>query len=214
MQALFLHQGGSHGGPGRVGVELELLPVRLVAGRPAPVPIAAVRAALAQDPALVREGRISFEPGGQVELSPDPGPSPAAALARATTLLRRLRRCGRRAGIDFVSAAVSPWHDPDTIGLQNAAPRYRAMQDHFDTIGPWGRRMMRQTAATQVCLALDGDDRWRLLNRAGPSLAAAFAASPLLDGAPSGMRGTRTAIWQGVDPGRTGFDGRDRKSVV
>jgi glutamate--cysteine ligase len=208
VQALFLHQGGSQSGPGRVGVELELLPVRLVAGRPAPVPIAEVRAALAPDPALVRDARISFEPGGQVELSPDPAPSPAGALARAATLLARLRRCGRRAGIDFVSAAVSPWHDPETIGLQNQAPRYRAMQDHFDTIGPWGRRMMRQTAATQICLDLDGDDRWRLLNRAGPPLAAAFAASPILDGAPSGMRGTRTAIWQGVDPARTGFDGR------
>jgi glutamate--cysteine ligase len=47
-----------------------------------------------------------------------------------------------------------------------------------------------------------------MLNRAGPALAAAFAASPLLDGQPAGMRSVRTAIWQGVDLDRTGFDGR------
>jgi glutamate--cysteine ligase len=179
-----------------------------VGGHPVPVPIAEVHAALALDPALAGEARISFEPGGQVELSPGPAPSPAGALSAAASLLTRLRRCGERAGIGFVSAAVSPWHDPETIGLQNGAPRYRSMQAHFDAIGPWGRRMMRQTAATQVCLDLDGGERWRLLNRAGPALAAAFAASPVLDGTPSGMRGTRTAIWQGVDPARTGFEGR------
>jgi len=227
VNALFLPAGGARGGPGRVGVEIELLPVRVTAGRPAPVPIADVQAALAHDPGLAAQARISFEPGGQVELSPAPQPSPAAALEGAEMLIARLRRCADREGISLVSAAVSPWHDPETIGLANPAPRYRAMQAHFDSIGPWGRRMMRQTTATQVCLDLDGqggcaggstpaggrvsaqnEERWRMLNRAGPALAAAFAASPLLDGRPAGMRSVRTAIWQGVDLDRTGFDGR------
>jgi glutamate--cysteine ligase len=210
VHALFLPGAGTTDrGSGSVGVELELLPVRLVAGRPAPVSIVEVRAALTHDPALCREARISFEPGGQVEMSPPPAPSPAAALTRAAALLARLRRCGERVGIDLISAAVSPWHDLDTIGLQNRAPRYRRMQAHFDGIGVWGRRMMRQTAALQVCLDLDGGgELWRLLNRAGPALTAAFAASPLLDGAPTGLRSTRMAIWQEVDPARTGFDGR------
>ena len=211
IDALFLPAGGARGGPGRVGVEIELIPVRFRAGLPTPVPIAEVRAALDHDPGLAAQARISFEPGGQVELSPAPQPSPAAALERAEMLVTRLRRCADREGITLVSAAVSPWHDTETIGLANSAPRYRAMQAHFDSVGPWGRRMMRQTAATQVCLDLDGgadEERWRILNRAGPALAAAFAASPLLDGTPSGLRSSRTAIWQGVDPDRTGFDGR------
>jgi glutamate--cysteine ligase len=209
VHALFLPAATARrGGPGRVGIEIELLPVRMVAGRPAPVSLTEVRAALAHDPDLAGDARLSFEPGGQVELSPAPAESAAAALETVEALVARLRRCADRVGIILVTAAVSPWHDPDTIGLQNTRPRYRAMQEHFDAIGPWGRRMMRQTAATQVCLDLDGGERWRLLNRAGPALAAAFAASPLLDGVASGMRSTRTAIWQGVDPDRTGFDGR------
>lgn len=208
MHALFLPAGRAPGGPGRVGVEIELLPVRIEEGTPTPVSIDAMRRALAHDPGLSGLARLSFEPGGQVELSPAPAASAAGALEAASVLVERLRRCADREGISLVSAAVSPWHDLDTIGLQNSAPRYRAMQAHFDAIGPWGRRMMRQTTATQVCLDLDGGERWRLLNRAGPALAAAFAASPLLDGSPSGLRSTRTAIWQGVDPDRTGFDGR------
>lgn len=209
VRALFLPVGTRGDGPGRVGVEVELLPVRITDGRPAPVPLTEVRAAIAHDPGLATDARMSFEPGGQVELSPAAAPTPAAALDAVGALVARLRRCCDRAGITLVTAAVSPWHDTETIGLQNSAPRYRAMQAHFDGIGPWGRRMMRQTAATQICLDIDAaGERWRLLNRAGPALAAAFAASPLLDGAPSGIPGTRTAIWQGVDADRTGFDGR------
>src|ERR1700730_17155291 len=150
-----------------------------------------MRGAHARDPGLSGQARLSFEPGGQVELSPAPAASAAGALETASVLIARLRRCAGPEGIRLVSAAVSPWHDVETIGLQNSAPRYRAMQAHFDAIGPWGRRMMRQTTATQVCLDLDGGERWRLL-----------------DGGPSGLRSTRTAIWQGVDPDRTGFDGR------
>ena len=76
------------------------------------------------------------------------------------------------------------------------------MQRHFDSIGPAGRRMMRRTASTQVCLDWwpggAGLEQWRLLNLAGPFLAAAFAR-PGSD---------RLATWLAVDPSRTAFDGR------
>ena len=65
------------------------------------------------------------------------------------------------------------------VPLQLDKPRYLAMQRHFDSIGPAGRRMMRRTASTQVCLdwwpGAAGLEQWRLLNLAGPFLAAAFA---------------------------------------
>ncbi len=85
------------------------------------------------------------------------------------------------------------------------------MQDHFDLIGIAGRRMMRQTASLQVCLDFGSGEavreRWVLANRMGPALTAAFANSPLLDGKPTGLRSTRSAVWREVDPSRTGFDG-------
>jgi glutamate--cysteine ligase len=64
--------------------------------------------------------------------------------------------------------------------------------------------MMRQTASTQLCLdwwaGSAGREQWRLLNLAGPSLAAVFARSA---GAES-----RLATWLAVDPTRTAFDDR------
>ncbi len=55
------------------------------------------------------------------------------------------------------------------------------MHRHFDAIGPAGRRMMRRTASTQVCLdwwpGQAGAEQWRVLNLAGPFLAASFARS-------------------------------------
>jgi glutamate--cysteine ligase len=96
------------------------------------------------------------------------------------------------------------------------------MQDHFDGIGPSGRRMMRQTAALQVCLDLGepgtAAERWLLANLAGPALSAAFANSPVLENQATGTPGTRSLIWQGVDASRTGFAGaqvgRDASTTV
>lgn len=87
----------------------------------------------------------------------------------------------------------------EEIPLQLTSPRYVAMQRHFDTIGPAGRRMMRATASTQICLdrwpGAAGLEQWRVLQLAGPFLAAAYARSTGPD--------SRLATWLAVDPGRT-----------
>jgi glutamate--cysteine ligase len=61
--------------------------------------------------------------------------------------------------------------------------------------------MMRRTASTQICLdwwpGAAGIEQWRVLNLAGPFLAAAFARD-----------GGRLSTWLDVDPTRTGFDDR------
>ena len=101
------------------------------------------------------------------------------------------------------SAGVDPWRTADELGLQLAKDRYLVMQQHFDAIGPAGRRMMRQTASLQVCIDLlpgrEGRRQWLAANVVGPALAAAFRNPPAPD--------NRTAIWLDVDPSRTGFDG-------
>jgi glutamate--cysteine ligase len=209
VSSLFVPAGPAinRGEPGSVGVEVELIPVTCASWPPRPAPLPLVTAAIAHDPDLRADGRISFEPGGQLELSPPPSPTATGCLDQIETLLRRVRRCGDIEGITFLSTALSPWHDADEIGLQNDHPRYRAMQAHFDTGGPAGRRMMRQTASLQICVDLDGTTRWDLLNAIGPALSAAFAGSPVMAGRTTGDRSTRTAIWLDTDPTRTGFDG-------
>lgn len=181
----------------RVAVEHELVASWIDGG--GAVPIEVVRAAV--------EGRyvehLTFEPGGQVELSL-PCESDATAIATRLRMdVGELRADLGRAGIRVDALPVDP-RPEEIVPLQLRSPRYLAMQAHFDSIGPAGRRMMRRTASTQVCLdwwpGRDGLEQWRLLNLAAPYLAAAFARSCGDDG--------RLTTWLAVDPDRTAFDGR------
>ena len=67
--------------------------------------------------------------------------------------------------------------------------------------------MMRQTAAFQVSLNFDDEPwlRWRVLNAAVPYVIATFANSPIYAGERTGYQSTRSAVWRGVDPARTGI---------
>ena len=146
---------------------------------------------------------LGFEPGGQVELSL-PAFASMSDLARTwQRTLPKIREDCARAGI-LLDAEPVDHRSPDQVPLQLTSPRYVGMQCHFDQIGPAGRRMMRQTASTQVCLdwwpGRAGLEQWRLLLLAGPFLAAAFARS-------SGPA-SRLATWLAVDPDRTAFDDR------
>jgi glutamate--cysteine ligase len=197
--------------PGLVGVELEFIPVRADIQPPQPVGKLALENAMRSDPDLAREACISFEPGGQIELSPLPSASVTELLTTVDRLVGRLRQCAALHQISLVSTGTNMWHSGHELGLQTDRPRYRAMQAHFDAIGPYGRQMMRQTAAVHICFDFGEPEvqrsRWLLANLAGPALTAAFANSAVLDGVATGLRSTRSAIWQNVDASRTAFDG-------
>lgn len=146
---------------------------------------------------------LGFEPGGQVELSL-PVARDAEELGRGLcAATAALRADCARIGVVLSDGATDP-RPVTEIPLQLTSPRYVAMQRHFDTIGAAGRRMMRATASTQVCLdwwpGEAGTEQWRVLQLAGPFLAAALArgTGPL----------SRLATWLAVDPGRTAFDDR------
>src|SRR5438105_350922 len=208
---LFQAPPGDPVAPGRVGVEVEWIAARPGAGRPEPVGVPELTALLGVDPHLVDQARLTFEPGGQLEISPAPADTAAAALEQVGEFSARLSRVLAGSGVELFSSGVNPWHGVDELGLQTPGPRYSAMQAHFDSIGEWGRGMMRQTAALQICIDLGGErtglDRWRLTNLAGPALSATFANSPVREERITGMQSTRSRIWQGVEAARTGFDG-------
>ena len=181
-----------------VAVEHELATVDRATG--AAVAIDRLREAVAGAPYAPY---VTFEPGGQVELSLPPEQRPGLAVRRAIDHVSRLRADCARAGIDLHAWPVDP-RPESALPLQLTSPRYVAMQRHFDTIGPAGRVMMRRTGSTQVCLDWWGGcvalEQWRVLNLAGPFLAAAFARAT--------GPGSRLAAWLEVDPARTAFDGR------
>jgi gamma-glutamylcysteine synthetase len=176
----------------QVGIEHELLTRDSSTG--APVAIDRVRTATS--------AVLCFEPGGQVELNQACGPAPVV-VGRLRHTLSALRSDLGRAGIVLDPSPVDS-RTPGEVPLQLTSARYAAMQAHFDTVGPAGRRMMRCTASTQVCLdwwpGRAGLEQWRVLNLAGPHLAAAYARSV--------GRDSRLSTWLAVDPDRTAFDDR------
>lgn len=179
----------------RVAVEQEFLVADSTTG--AAVPIDRVRQAAAT---AIAAPYVGFEPGGQLELSLPCTTDPVPQVRSLTNDLQR-RLAAEHISIYALPVDPRPEHE---VPLQLVSPRYVAMHRHFDSIGPAGRRMMRRTASTQVCLdwwpGRAGAEQWRVLNLAGPFLAAAFARS-------AGPHG-RLTTWLETDPARTGFDER------
>ena len=73
--------------------------------------------------------------------------------------------------------------------------------------------MMCSTASVQVNVEAaatrsgpgDAGARWHLLHAIGPVLVAAFANSPRRCGRRTGFKSTRQAVWERLDPARTGI---------
>jgi glutamate--cysteine ligase len=191
-----------------IGVEIELHPVTAESD-PQPVEPAALRSALATDRRFVEHARVTFEPGGQLEMSPGPCASVAQVVADAEAIVARAKELAAAVGVELVAAGTNPWHSCDDIPLRDTSPRYLVMAD---ILGPAGPRMMRLTASLQICVDLlpgrAGHEQWLVANLASPVLAAAFANSGSLDGQPAGIPGVRTAIWDQIDRRCTGYDGR------
>src|ERR1700722_2500007 len=152
-----------------VGVELESFAVPSTHPEPLPAPL------------LPAGSRLTYEPGGQVELSSPPHTTVAAACDTLSTDLRALRQAFTPLGVVLVQRARSP--GPAVPPRLMNSSRYRAMEAYFDT--RWreaGRTMMCATASVQVNLGLGTGTRaarrWHAANVLGPVLAASFSSSP------------------------------------
>lgn len=214
--------------PGRIGLELELLPVRVdhrlrPAGRvPLQGPggiIELVDAAASTDPRLhprqgpaagpweyplAAGGRLTFEPGGQIEHSTAVYPSVTTAVDGVGDVLGLLQSALSRRGITLAAVGVDRWHPLETVPQQLESGRYLAMDHYYRRIGPWGAMMMRHTCSLQVNLDLGPDgvwqERWLLANLLSPLVTATFSSSPV-----DGLAAKRARAWQELDPTRTGF---------
>ena len=151
-------------------------------------------------------GVISFEPGGQLELSTRAFPSVADLLAAVNAVVGPLRGRLRDHGVRLESIGIDPVNEARDIPLQLPVERYETMTRYFDHRGPFGVRMMRQTAAIQVSLdrGSQPNARWRLLNDLAPFIVAIFANSPHYRSRESGHRSYRAHCWRMLDVTRTG----------
>lgn len=218
-QRLFSPSHSPH--PRSVGAELELIPVDS-ANRVVPATVSArVISGLA-----MREGwlddmpgdertlwnlpdgsAVSFEPGGQIEIS-------SSLHATASTLIDSLQRVARllqremeENGITLMARGVDPYNDIASVPLQLQRERYLRMTEYFNSMGASGVRMMRQTAAVQINVERGSEPmaRWRLLNALAPVLIALFANSRRYAGSNTDYASYRAQLWRTLDASRTGI---------
>ncbi|HJP59610.1 MAG TPA: glutamate-cysteine ligase family protein, partial [Gemmatimonadaceae bacterium] len=208
--------------PKAVGVELELIPLIEFTRKPAlAAKTASVLSELARkqswkekrtssDPPaweLTDGGRISFEPGGQLEVSSSPHPTATSLIANTRQLVITLRDAMQHAGIELVASGVDPYNDIGAVPLQLHRERYTGMTHYFDSIGPSGVRMMRQTAALQINVERGESplDRWLLLNAISPVVTALFSNSTQYAGRKTNHASYRAHLWRTLDDSRTGI---------
>jgi glutamate--cysteine ligase len=151
-------------------------------------------------------GIVSFEPGGQLELSTVPSPTITELVRSLQSVVAPLRDALRDRGVRLESIGIDPLNDARDIPLQLPVERYETMTRYFDRRGPYGVRMMRQTAALQISLDRGSlpADRWRLLNDLVPYVIAIFANSPHYRGETTGHQSYRAHCWRTLDATRTG----------
>jgi len=152
--------------------------------------------------------KLTFEPGGQLEIVSPPRSSVDQALDDVQRLELLLQRVLPWRGIRLAGYGLNPWQTEDEIELQTPLPRYLAMDRYFSGLGKDGQRMMRLSCALQINVdtgsGSEAEERWRLANLMSPVLAGMFANSPLMGGQRTEWKSRRSLVWRGVDPTRTG----------
>ncbi len=192
------------GPPTTVGTEIEWLVVSPDRPRDL-VPLDLLRTTLDQAGPPPGGSTVTFEPGGQLELSSAPAPGVADCWSTLQSDIDHVRAALAAIGLRLLWTAIDPFREPHR---QLSHPRYDAMEAYFDRRGPEGRLMMCSTASVQVNLdagadAADIARRWRVLHAVGPAMVAAFANSPRFAGRQTGWKSARQAVWQRLDPRRT-----------
>ena len=156
---------------------------------------------------LSSSGRLTLEPGGQIEFSGAPARSLVEIERALSGYTKRLAEIGEENRIIFVAAGFDPLRK---LEEQKWIPkrRYEIMRPYLETRGPRAWDMMCRTAAIQVNLDYsDIEDlakKFALATRLAPVAAAIFANSPFENGELSGYKSTRYRVWLDTDPDRTG----------
>jgi glutamate--cysteine ligase len=153
-------------------------------------------------------GSVSLEPGGQFELSGAALPTVHGVAAETAQHIAEVRAIGRDLGIGMLGLGHTPsWSRADMPTMPKR--RYAVMTKYMPKVGSRGLDMMYRTCTIQV--NLDFADEADMVKKLRVSLAlqpiatALFAASPFVEGKPSGQLSTRSEIWRDTDNRRTGM---------
>ncbi|MGE5503357.1 MAG: glutamate--cysteine ligase [Actinomycetota bacterium] len=151
---------------------------------------------------------ISLEPGGQVELSGAPLETIHQTCRETYQHLKQVKQVAAPLDIGFLGVGFQPkWSREDTPWMPKG--RYAVMGRYMPTRGGRGLDMMLRTCTVQVNLDFSSEAdmvrKFRTALALQPVATALFASSPFVDGKPSGLLSTRSAVWMDTDPDRCGM---------
>ena len=160
-----------------------------------------------QDDAL-GDASITLEPGGQFELSGAPVRTIHETCDEVGRHLALLRRICLPRGIGFIGMGFHPTARWDELPLVPKS-RYAVMQRYMPHVGARGLDMMKRTATVQANYDWSSErfmvESYRATLAISPLVAALFAASPFVEGRPSGALSERQRVWADTDPHRAGY---------
>lgn len=158
---------------------------------------------------LTRAGaNVSFEPGGQVELSGAPLQNLHETSAEIDQHMVEINEVGKKLGIGFLGIGFHPTARREDIQLVPKA-RYEIQKKNMPIKGPMALDMMLRTCTVQV--NLDFSDEADMIKKFRTSLAlqpiatALFASSPFTEGKLNGFNSYRMHVWENMDPDRSGI---------
>jgi glutamate--cysteine ligase len=152
-------------------------------------------------------GRLTLEPGGQVEFSGTPHASLIEVERGLRQFAKRLTEIAATQNVIFIALGFDPLRRIDEQRWISKA-RYRIMRPYLQKRGARAWDMMCRTAAIQANLDYSNLEdlarKFALATRLAPVAAAMFANSPFENGKLSGYKSTRYRAWLDTDPDRTG----------
>lgn len=161
--------------------------------------------------ALGREGiALSLEPAAQLEVSISPKQSIYDIKTIYDRFLEEIIPILEKYSYELVTMGYQPKSKVEDLDLLPKA-RYCFMDRYFAKIGPFGRRMMRGTAATQVSIDYyseeDFQKKYRMAYYLMDILASFCSNTPFYEGHPySGGDKLRDVIWSGTDKRRVNVE--------
>jgi len=155
-----------------------------------------------------KDGAISLEPAGQLELSGAPLDHLHDTCSEAGRHLRQVKEVGDELGVGFLGLGMWPDKRRDELPVMPKG-RYAIMLRHMPRVGTLGLDMMLRTCTIQVNLDYSSEADMARKFRVGlalqPLATALFANSPFTEGRPNGFLSYRSHIWSDTDPHRTGM---------
>ena len=148
---------------------------------------------------------ISLEPAAQLEISIRP--------CRDSDEVRQIYNDFRKKtdpvldefGYEFATCGYQPLSSIDDLSII-PKKRYEYMYRYFNEIGPWGARMMKGTASTQVSVDYfsekDFTEKYTALYTLSPVIGLLFEDTPVFEGKKYEGHLLRQKIWNSLDPSR------------